>query len=226
MSGAPDITVTPDATAAPNQRGWNRSRTIGLLKVLLPTVALSLVALVVVWAQQRNSDGGFRIGFSLVKPEDARTLSMVNARYAGLNKGRQPYLVTARIAVQNKPGADLIHLTEPKGDITTKSGAWVALTAPKGEYRQQQELLDLMNGATLFHDSGLEFNTPTAQINLKDSTAIGFDPVIGQGPSAHIKSKGFRVLDQGTRVIFTGKAYLTLYRASKTLKGSASRRPK
>ena len=226
MSGAPDITVAPNTDPAPNQRGWNRSRTIGLLKVLLPTVALSLVALVIVWAQHRNTDGGFRVGFSLIKPEDARTLSMVNARYAGLSQGRQPYLVTARTAIQNKPGADLIQLDEPKGDITMKSGAWVALTAPKGEYRQQRELLDLKNGVTLFHDSGLEFNTPTAQINLKDSTAIGFDPVIGQGPSAHIKSKGFRVLDQGTRVIFTGKAHLTLYRASKTRKGSASRGPK
>jgi lipopolysaccharide export system protein LptC len=226
MSGTPDMTAPPNASPVANRGGWNRSRTVGLLKILLPTVALSLVALVVVWAQHRNSDGGFRIGFSLVKPEDARTLSMVNARYAGLNKGHQPYLVTAQIAVQNKPGADLIHLSEPKGDITMKSGAWVALTAPKGEYRQQQELLDLMNGVTLFHDSGLEFNTPTAQINLKDSTAIGFDPVTGQGPAAHIKSKGFRVFDQGTRVIFTGKAHLTLYPASKTRKGSASRRPK
>jgi lipopolysaccharide export system protein LptC len=226
MPVASDITVTPGAASAPNQRGWNRSRAIGFLKVLLPTVALSLVALVIVWAQHRNADSDLRTGFSLVKPEDAHTLSVVNARFAGLNKDRRPYLVTARIAVQNKPGADLIHLSEPKGDITMNSGAWVALTAPKGEYHQQQELLDLMNGATLFHDAGLKFNTPTARINLKDSTAIGFDPVIGQGPSAYIKSKGFRVLDQGTRVIFTGKAHLTLYRASKTRKGSTSRDPK
>jgi lipopolysaccharide export system protein LptC len=214
MAGAPDITAPPAAGPAARRRGW--SRTVGMLKVLLPTVALALIALVVIWAQMRNNDGGFRIGFSLIKPEDARTLSMVNARYAGRSRSKQPYLVTAKTAVQAKPGADLITLTEPKGDITMKSGAWIVLTAPTGKHLQSKELLDLAGGVNLFHDSGVEFNSPTARINLRDSTAVGHDPVVGHGPSADIKSTGFRVLDEGSRVIFTGKAHLTLYPKSKT----------
>jgi lipopolysaccharide export system protein LptC len=212
MADSAPFSTTP--AAPPRRQGW--SRTVGLLKVLLPTLALSLVALVVLWAQSRHDDGGFRIGFSLVRPDDAIKLSMVNARYAGLSRSQQPYLVTAATAVQDKSGADLIRLDAPKGDITMKGGAWVALNAPKGDYHQAKQVLDLRDGVTLFHDSGLEFNTATASIDLGDSTAIGHDPVTGHGPASDITSTGFRVLDGGNRVIFTGKAHLTLYRKAPT----------
>ena len=202
------------AANVPSRQGW--SRTVGLLKILLPTLALSLVALVVLWAQSRNSDEGFHIGFSTLNPGDALKLSMVNARYAGMSRTSQPYLVTAATALQDSPSADVIHLDAPKGDITLKSGAWVALSAPKGDYRQKTQLLDLRDGVTLFHDSGLEFNTATARINLKESTALGTDPVTGHGPASEISSAGFRVLEGGQRIIFTGKAHLTLYRKAPT----------
>lgn len=215
MSG-PSPAFADDAGAPPTSRPRGWSRTVGLLKILLPVVALSLVALVIVWAQLHNSDPGFRVGFSLVQPEDVRQLSMVNARYAGRSRTLQPYLVTATTAIQESPGADTIHLTNPKGDMTMKSGAWVALSAPAGDYHQANQLLDLRDGVNLFHDSGMEFTTQTARINLKESSAFGTDPVNGHGPAAEIRSQGFQVLEEGNRVVFTGKAHLTLYRAKKT----------
>ena len=215
MSGAAPLAATRVNRTPPRRRqGW--SRTVGLLKVLLPTVAVSLVALVIIWSQVRNSETGFQIGLSLFHAEDARKLNMVNARYAGMSKSRRPYLVTASIAFLDNPRADTIHLTDPKGDVTLKSGAWVALTAPKGDYHQQKQILDLRDGVNLFHDSGLQFDTATARINLEDSSAVGFDPVTGHGPASEITSDGFRVLDEGNRVIFTGKSYLTLYPRAKT----------
>lgn len=190
------------------------SRAVTLLKILLPLTAMSLIAVVILWAQLPKGEIGFRVGFSSVQPEDARNLRMVKARYAGRSESKQPYLLTAESALQDHPGADLIHLTEPKGDITMKSGAWVALNAPAGQYFQDNQELDLWGGVSLFHDSGLEFNSPTAHIDLEASTAKGDDPVVGKGPSADITSEGFRILDEGDRVIFTGKAHLTLYRNS------------
>jgi lipopolysaccharide export system protein LptC len=184
--------------------------------VLLPTVAVSLVALVIIWSQVRNSESGFSLSLSLFRTEDARKLNMVNARYAGMSKSRRPYLVTASTALLDNPRADTIRLTDPKGDVTLKSGAWVALTAPKGDYHQQKQILDLRDGVNLFHDSGLQFDTPTATINLQDSSAFGHDPVTGHGPASEITSDGFRVLDEGGRVIFTGKSHLTLYPKAKT----------
>lgn len=214
MTTAPSPTTRGGPVAGMRYR--RRSRVVGVLKVMLPTVALSLLALVLAWSQLGKLDPGFKLGFSLTHPEEARTLRMVNARYAGLSRGTQPYLVTAASAVQDHPGADLVFLTDPKGDITTRNKAWVAVTAPEGVYRQEEKLLDLSGGVNLFHDSGLEFVTATATIDLDKSAAHGDAPVTGHGPAADIRSQGFRVLDRGKRVIFTGKAKLTLYQVSKT----------
>ncbi|MQA66711.1 MAG: LPS export ABC transporter periplasmic protein LptC [Alphaproteobacteria bacterium] len=215
MSGTAPIAAPRINNRPPrHSQGW--SRTVGLLKVLLPTVAVSLVALVIVWSMVRNSESGFSLSLSLFRTEDARKLNMVNARYAGMSKNRRPYLVTASTALLDNPRADTIHLTDPKGDVTLKSGVWVALTAPKGDYHQQKQILDLRDGVNLFHDSGLQFDTPTATINLQDSSAFGHDPVTGHGPASEITSNGFRVLDEGNRVIFTGKSHLTLYPKVKT----------
>jgi lipopolysaccharide export system protein LptC len=215
MSGTAPIAAPRINNRPPRHpQGW--SRTVGLLKVLLPTVAVSLVALVIVWSMVRNSETGFSLSLSLFRTEDARKLNMVNARYAGLSETRRPYLVTASTAFLDNPRADTIHLTDPKGDVTLKNGAWVALTAPKGDYHQQKQILDLSDGVNLFHDSGLQFDTPTATINLQDSSAFGHDPVSGHGPASEITSDGFRVLDEGNRVIFTGKSHLTLYPKAKT----------
>lgn len=215
MSGTAPI-AAPRTRTAPRRRPQGWSRTVGLLKVLLPTVAVSLIALVIVWSQVRNSETGFSLSLSLFRTEDARKLNMVNARYAGLTRTRRPYLVTAGVAVLDNPRADTIHLTDPKGDVTLKSGAWVALSAPKGDYHQERQILELRDGTTLFHDSGLQFDTPTATINLQESSAFGHDPVAGHGPASEITSEGFRVADEGTRVIFTGKSHLTLYPKAKT----------
>lgn len=202
---------------------WSRSRTVSLLKIVLPLAAVSLIALVVLWSHVQQLDPGFRLGFASVDPEDARNLVMINPRYAGRSRSKQPFLVTAERARQEYSGADLIHLTEPKGDMNMKSGAWVALTAPVGNYHQRSQKLDLSGGVNLFHDSGFEFTSETAHIDLDSSTAMGDDPVTGHGPTADITSEGFRVLEDGSRVIFTGDAHLTLHRSKPAAKAQESR---
>jgi lipopolysaccharide export system protein LptC len=202
--GAPGV-------ANPDGAGQRWRRKVWLMKVIFPLIAVSLVALVGIWSQWQEGNGGFKVGFSLIQQDEAKTLRMINARFAGTNKNAEPYLLTADEAIQDAPGADIIRLKNPKGDITTHKGIWVALTAPQGKYSQSREILDLSGGVTLFHDSGMEFTSATAQINLKAGTAEGFDPVAGQGPSIDVTGEGFKVLDQGMRIIFTGKSKAMLY---------------
>ncbi|HEX9808453.1 MAG TPA: LPS export ABC transporter periplasmic protein LptC [Alphaproteobacteria bacterium] len=201
----------PPGARRPNRHHRQWSRTVWLLKLLLPLAAFSLVAFVIAWSQLSGKDLGFKVGLSRIAPDEARTLRMVNARFAGMNHGTRPYLVTAEQAIQDRPDAELIRLVNPKGDITTAGGAWIALTAPTGTYHQERKKLDLAGGVSLFHDSGLEFTSPTAHIDLEASTAQGNDPVTGHGPASDITAEGFRVLDEGKRVIFTGRAKLVLY---------------
>jgi lipopolysaccharide export system protein LptC len=94
-------------------------------------------------------------------------------------------------------------------------GTWLALTAKVGYYDRQTELLDLVGDVNLFHDQGFEVRTEKAQVDLKGGTASGDLPVEGQGPSGTLTAEGFRAIDSGKTVIFTGKSKMILYPAEK-----------
>jgi lipopolysaccharide export system protein LptC len=52
--------------------------------------------------------------------------------------------------------------------------------------------------------------TKTAHVDVSADTAEGHDPVSGRGPSGDIDAQGFRILDKGDTIIFTGKSDLLL----------------
>jgi lipopolysaccharide export system protein LptC len=62
----------------------------------------------------------------------------------------------------------------------------------------------------LIHETGTRFVTQRAHVNVSTNTAEGHDPVVGHGPSGDITAQGFRILDKGDIIIFTGKSNLLL----------------
>lgn len=189
----------------------NYSRFVNLMKVLLPITALALAAIMVAWPQLKLRDSGFRLGFLSINPYDAENLRMVNARFTGLDKKSLPYTLTADVAIQDSPGADTLRLEHPKADIILKDGTWVALTADRGTHNQKKQTLELTGAVSLFHDSGYSLNTTHALIDLVHGTVEGKAPVTGQGPTGKLTSQGFRFLNQGRIIHFTGKAKLVIY---------------
>src|SRR5579883_407052 len=189
-------------TALPSGR---YSRFVAAMKLLLPAVAVGLVLLIAVWPRLAPVIGHLRF---TVPKIDLRDLHMVNARYSGIDKHHRPYVVTADVARQLPNESDLMSLEGPKADITLNSGAWVALTADTGVYKTQRQLLDLYGDVKLFHDRGYDLSTDAAYLVQDAATTEGHDPVEGQGMLGDIRSEGFRLLDRGQIIVFTGKAKL------------------
>ncbi len=183
---------------------------VGFMKVLLPALAAALMLLVVAWPQFTIDDGSFRLSVSKLAPDQAYSLTMLNARFDGLDEKDRPYMLTADMATQLDGDKDLVELELPKADITLEDGTWLALTARSGKYRQQRRILDLVGSVSLFHDQGFELRTEAARVDLTKGVAEGVQPVQGHGSVGFIEAEGFRVLDRGARIIFTGKAHMIL----------------
>ena len=184
---------------------------VGCMKVLLPAIAVALILLIVVWPQIDSDDSRFRIKVSDLTADLAENLSMLNARFDGLDDKNQPFSVTADEAIQTPDRANIIDLAFPKADISLKDGAWLAMEAEKGTFDRDAKTLELNGGVTLFHDKGYELKTETVRIDLEASTAESFNIVTGQGPFGSIKSQGVRVLERGDQVYFMGKSKMVLY---------------
>lgn len=192
------------------RRRGGYSRMVIVLRLLLPTAAAGLIAVVALWSQFGIEENRFRLGVAEMAPRQIDSLSMVNARFEGVDTKHRPFNVTADTAHQADKTGDIIDLTQPKADITLESGAWLALTAAAGRYRRQDNLLDLSGGVSIFHDKGFTFQTSTLHVDIANKAADTQDPVQGQGPSGDLTARSFRLTDEGNRIFFGGPAHVTL----------------
>ena len=187
------------------------SRYVVFMKFLLPAAAMMLVAAIAIWPQVHVADTSFSIGLSDVQLTARENPSMVNARFVGSDKKSQPFSITADLAKNLLLGNSKIELEMPKADITAKDGTWMVLTANTGVYNQSGKTLSLNGSVNLFHDSGYEFNTTSANIDLNGGIAKSNVPVTGQGPFGQLIAEGFRIENKGKSIYFTGKAKLVLH---------------
>jgi lipopolysaccharide export system protein LptC len=197
-------------TRRPTQTSLHHTRIVAWLKWVLPMVAVGLVLLVGAWPEIQASFSRLTASIPRIDLRAARDLSMVNARYTGLDRNNRPFSLTADVARQATAKDDLVGLEAPKADLALENGAWVAVTADTGLYHTQPKQIELYGDVNLYHDKGMTFSTESATVDLEAGTAEGREKVQGHGPSGEVESEGFRILDKGAVVIFTGRARMLL----------------
>lgn len=214
-----------DGGAAPTtaRAGASYSRFVTAMRIVLPLVALAIVVLVIAWPQLGEKPKKFSLNASKVTVHDSGGQQMINAHFTGTDSTGHPFTVTADKASQKKQLPNLIDMAFPKADMTMKSGAWVALSAKKGVYDRKTEKLDLTENVTVFHDSGYEFRTSAAIVDLTTSSAEGSAPVTGQGPGGNLSAAGFRILERGKTLLFTGKSRMALFPSASAKKQAAKK---
>ncbi len=197
--------------SAPGGRLVNRhSRRVALLKRVLPAIGVALLLLVAIWPRLAPLWDRMRLALPAIDLRDARELRMINPRYAGVDRLGRPFVVTAAVGRQVPDQQDLMSLERPRADMTTHSGAAIVVTAATGIYQSQPQLLDLFGDVTIVHQNGTKFVTASARVDVAHNTAAGSAPVEGHGPNGDIKAAGFRILDKGDTIMFTGKSDLLL----------------
>jgi lipopolysaccharide export system protein LptC len=176
----------------------------------LPMLGLVLVTLVAIWPRLGPLLESVRLVLPVIDLREARDLRMLNPRYAGVDRFNRPYVVTAAIGRQVPNRDDLMSLERPRAEMTLRRNALVVVTAATAIYQSQAQLLDLFDDVNLVHENGTRFTTTTAHVDVAADTAEGHDPVSGRGPSGDIDAQGFRILDKGDTIIFTGESTLLL----------------
>jgi lipopolysaccharide export system protein LptC len=210
-----------------------RSKLLLALKIGLPLIAVICVAYIVIWSRVQLPNISIKpteVTQNVVKSNSDVTVSKV--KYDGVDAKNRPFSITAEAASQPDAASDgpaanpqqtadgaqpaapadnVINLKQIVADMTLVDGAWVALTADNGVYHRDTGTVDLSGNVELFHDTGLQFQTDAATVDLKNDTASGDQPVEGQRPDGMLAAQGFEVRDDGRTVVFTGRAYLKLY---------------
>lgn len=183
------------------------------MKYLLPSLAFAMLVLVAVWPRLAPEEDSFRIDLAAVGPTGGAKPQVLNPRLQGTDSEKRPFQITADLGSRTKTdsGSELYDLTNPTADIVLSDGSWIALNADDGVYDSASNILHLTGNVNLFHDQGYEFQTSAARVDLLNSTASGNEPIDGQGPFGILNAMGFRVLESGERIVFTGPARMTVF---------------
>ncbi len=214
-AGLPAFTVaarqTTSVVAVDRRHTWR----VAILKRVLPAIGVSLLLLIAMWPRLVPLWERMRLSFPPIDLRDAQELRMVNPRYSGIDREGRPFVVTAASGRQIPDRQDLMSLQAPVAEIKLRSGAKVWARAVTGVYQSQASMLDLFGDVTVTHQDGTRFLTQTARVNVAQNAAEGSDPVSGNGPAGEIKAQGFRIIDKGETIIFTGNAAMVLNAAKK-----------
>jgi lipopolysaccharide export system protein LptC len=194
-------------------RGFARpaySRFVGLMKWGLPQLAARLVGLVLAWPGVLKRKEGFQLSFSGLRGLGEEELTMLNPRFMGIDRNKQPFVITADSANQDPADPRLVTLQRLQADITLTDGSWLSLIAASGLYRQVEQRLTLEGPIGIYSDSGYELHLRRAEAALAEGAAWSDDGVEGQGPFGHLTADRMRIENHGERMFFEGRVRLTV----------------
>jgi lipopolysaccharide export system protein LptC len=174
------------------------------LRVILPLVAIFTVAIVILWPKIRAE-----FYHPTTTSQEERQAKMVNGRFVGSDAHGRPYTITYDSALQPPQGGP-IDMTNPIAELTLENGRWVAVKADRALYDQQAGTIDLTGNVELFHDAGYRFSTQRAHVEFNKNLIWGERAVTGRGPKGEVQGRGFRVINNGDAIVFTGPARLLM----------------
>ena len=201
-----DFPVRHEPAPPPLPQRSRQGRVARFARIALPVVALGLAGLIFAWARINPIIQRIHIGDAEQASEEIDTVTMQNARFAGVDSQNRSFNMTAARAVQSADDTNRVDLEKPKADITLASGAKVVIQSDAGGLQRDTQILDLVGRVTLTQDQDYEVHTTKARIDLKARTAAGDAAVEGRGPQGEIQAEGFEILDGGARIIFHGRS--------------------
>ncbi|MCF8495770.1 MAG: LPS export ABC transporter periplasmic protein LptC [Alphaproteobacteria bacterium] len=223
MQGSPDsserLKRIGERQFSPRPHSTGYSRFIRHMRLILPLMALALVAAVFTW---RTTEKNFIVRRAQEAKSDEKMIGrneLVNPRFESVDQKNRPYTVVAKRAVRGEAGKEenTITLEEPIANMKMENGSHIAAQAAQGIYTQTDDTLLLQGGVQLSHDKGYRVDTQTLRLNLKKGTALTETPVRGEGPLGSLEAHGLRADEKQGLLWLKGPAKLIITQSASNL---------
>ena len=190
-----------------------RSRMVKRLRIALPILALVLVAAFFFNTTSNDVEQAFLEDFKDVSAT-AEELRMANPRFAGTDNDGKPFEITASSAIQNTKIKDVVTLDKPRA-VQGQNDESTVVTADKGVYRSDTNILELEDDVTLEHSVGADtfvFNSPSATVAIKDELVTTDAGVGGKGSDGStLTAERMKAYNSEGRVVLEGNVRMRIY---------------
>lgn len=195
-------------TPHPRSAGRSYSRFVGLMKIVLPLVAVGLLGAVLLWPTLESRQ---EAALSWANTEiRADGLEMIAPVLTGVDDKGRPYTVTAAKATADGLQPTQVTLSEIKADMATEDGKPVHVIAAAGLYRLKAETLDLEGGVTVTLSDGHQVKLESVRLDLAKGTASSDKRVIAFGPTGQIEANSMSASDGGHVMHFVGQVRVVI----------------
>lgn len=200
-----------------NDRGQVRhSKLVRRLKIILPSLAALLIALVIAWSSIDSQH--------IMKVEDvlpAATImhnELLNPRFESVDNKNQPYTITAAYARQSKENDSIVLLETPYADIALSNDTWIAAKSANGTFHRDHNILKLNKDVEIFYDQGYQIFMETITLNVQEKTGSSHKPLSGFGPKGKMSAQGVEFDLARNYLKLNGPASITLTLQETTVK--------
>ena len=209
------MTQPPTAPASPNNKiaapraGQFRSRVVRTLRIVLPLLALAIVATALLWPREQAP---IEIKVEKIDIEGDR-IAMQQSSYRGTTDEGEPFTVSADKISQSLKQPNLFEMEQIKASIGSDEQGAIMMSAPKGQYDQQSRKLLLMGVIAISSDKGYRIEAGDTHIDLGLNQARSDQPVQATGPMGEIRAGNMTVTERGNRLEFGDGVHL-IYRVA------------
>jgi lipopolysaccharide export system protein LptC len=165
---------------------------VGVMKRVLLIAALLLLGAVLAYSLAPRRQSPVAMTFQRMGMVN-NDLAMIKPKLTGSDAKGSPYLVTADEAIQDARDTKHARLKNVAADLTTKSGGWINIEAPKGYLAGDAGKIDLFGAVSVFTDTGFEAHTSLANVDYTNGIIVGPHYVYGQGPMGTFAADKFRI---------------------------------
>ena len=129
--------------------------------------------------------------------------------FIGIDKKNQPFKVMADKAIRLKQQPNIFKLEEPTGEINSGEEKFF-LSGDKGIFNKNVDQLQIKGNVKFNDENNMIFKTSEMYFDFKKEVLSGNKKVNGKKNNSVIVSEGFKILDDGEQIFFTGKTKLRL----------------
>ena len=207
----------PSQQRTTSEQAIARSKLVRRLRIVLPVLAVVLIAAFFLNTRSNKVDATFLEDFANLEatPEE---LEMANPRFAGIDEKGQPFEITAAAATRTPNEDEVVSLNNPRA-VTQGSREQTVVFANSGFYRSKEKILELEDEVTLEHAIGGDnyvLRTPAATVLIDEDRVESDRGVEGQGPGGNtLSADKMKAYEDEGRIVFEGNVKLKIHRNPK-----------
>lgn len=187
------------------------SSRVRFLRRVLPSLALVIVAVVGLFAWFDPLRIVREFPLELLKLSISNNKLIMDApKLSGFTRDGRGYNITAKSAAQDLSKATEIELTGIDANFVLSATGKTGLTAVKGVYDTQKDIVHLTEGVVITSSAGYEGRLDNAYIEVKKGHVISKGSIDILFKDGTLRADRMEVFDNGARAVFEGRVFMTM----------------